>query len=170
VVSFRPGWWQGFGRGAYLGAFAAAPLGLAGAVLCLVGAPLCASTPVWLAGVAPLLLGPAAGGLVGAAFGRDAGADIDDRGIHPVPAAGDRYASWHRIEDVRTERVGGRTWITVCFDTGQVARLGAPYDGRLLGRDREFERKLFLLRNLWENHRSYTRTHVRRREATPPAG
>ena len=32
-----------------------------------------------------------------------------------------------------------------------------PYDGRWLAADPEFERKLFMLRNLWETHRTFAR-------------
>jgi hypothetical protein len=169
VVSFRPGWWQAFGRGAYLGGLVGVPTAAIAALLCLVNAPTFAGTPIWLAGAVPLLLGPVTGGLAGVVFGREAGADIDDRGIHPVPAVGGAFAAWHHIEDVRVERVGGRTRIAVCFDSGEVARLGAPYDGRLLARDRQFERKLFMLRSLWENHRSFPRSRPRHREP-PPKG
>jgi hypothetical protein len=71
----------------------------------------------------------------------------------PRTAGGD--APWHRIEDLRAERRGGRTHVAVYLDSGQVLRLLAPYDGGLAARDPQFERKLFMLRHLWETHRSF---------------
>ena len=88
------------------------------------------------------------------------GTNIDDRGIHPVPAPSAVDAPWHRVADLRPERRGGRTRVAVYLDSGEIALLTAPYDGRLLGRDREFERKLIMLRHLWDTHR----------RAAPPAG
>jgi hypothetical protein len=37
--------------------------------------------------------------------------------------------------------------------------LRAPYHGRLLASDPGFERKLFMLRNLWETHRTFAIEH-----------
>jgi hypothetical protein len=97
------------------------------------------------------------GGLVALVFGRQGGADIDDLGIYPVPAAaaGGGFTSWRRVNDLRCERRRGRTQVVVYLDSGQIAWLRAPYHGRLLASDREFERKLFMLRNLWETHRTF---------------
>jgi hypothetical protein len=47
----------------------------------------------------------------------------------------------------------------VYLDTGQTAWLRAPYHGRLLASDPGFERKLFMLRNLWETHRTFAIEH-----------
>jgi hypothetical protein len=60
---------------------------------------------------------------------------------------------WRRVEDLRTERRGGRIRISVYLAGGHALRLPAPYDGRLLSADPQFERKLFMLRHLWETHR-----------------
>jgi hypothetical protein len=60
---------------------------------------------------------------------------------------------------VRAERRGGRAHVAVYLDSGQIVRLLAPYDGGLVARDREFERKLFMLRHLWETHRSFVLPH-----------
>ena len=53
----------------------------------------------------------------------------------------------------------GRTQVVVYLDTGQTAWLRAPYHGRLLASDPGFERKLFMLRNLWETHRTFAIEH-----------
>jgi hypothetical protein len=178
VVSFRPTPAQAAGRGAYLGGV----VGLAGAPLLLaVGTALRAGLvrdpadrPAWLAaGSIPLavpvlvallvLFGLAAGALTAVVFGRSGGADIDDLGIRPVPAmaavplVAGGFASWQRVRDLRCQRRGGRTRVVVYLDSGQTAWLRAPYHGRWLAADPEFERKLFMLRNLWEIHRSFAR-------------
>jgi hypothetical protein len=109
----------------------------------------------WLAGV-PVLCGMIVGGLVALLFGRQGGADIDDLGIHPVRAPGPHgFTSWRRVNDLRCERRRGRTQVVVYLDSGQTASLRAPYHGRLLASDPAFERKLFMLRNLWETHRTF---------------
>ena len=161
MVRFRPTRTQAVGRGVFVGLLA----GAVGAVLILVA--LAAGLdrlvlPGWLAVVTPLLVGAVAGGLLAMALGRDEGADVDDLGIQPVPAD-DRAGSWPgpASQDLRAERRGGRTQVAVYLDTGQVSRLRAPYDGRLLAADPEFERKLFMLRNLWETHRTFAVNHRR---------
>jgi hypothetical protein len=111
--------------------------------------------PRWLAVAAPLAAGSVAGGALAVLFGRDEGADVDDVGIHTVPRTAGGDAPWHRIEDLRAERRGGRTHVAVYLDSGQILRLLAPYDGGIAARDPQFERKLFMLRHLWETHRSF---------------
>lgn len=174
MVSFRPTPAQAAGRGAYLGGV----VGLAGAPLLLAAVTAVqaglVTDPAWPgAGSTPLavpvlvallvLFGSAVGALTAVVFGRSGGADIDDLGIRPVPAmaavpllAGG-FASWQRVRDLRCQRRGGRTRVVVYLDSGQTAWLRAPYHGRWLAADPEFERKLFMLRNLWEIHRSFAR-------------
>jgi hypothetical protein len=160
MVRFRPTRTQAVGRGVFVGLLA----GAAGAVLMLVA--LAAGLdrpvlPVWLAVAAPLLVGAVAGGLLAMALGRDEGADVNDLGIQPVPADTGRFVAWASVQDLRVERRDGRAQVAVYLDTGQVSRLRAPYDGRLLAADPEFERKLFMLRNLWETHRTFAVNHRR---------
>jgi len=160
MVSFRPTPAQALGRGAFLG-------GVAGLALCLLTLMAWAvrgeDVPGWFAGVT-VLTGIAGGGLVALIFGRQDGADIDDLGIHPVrpgppgPHDGD-FTSWRRVNDLRCERRRGRTQVVVYLDSGQTAWLRAPYHGRLLASDPGFERKLFMLRNLWETHRTFAIEH-----------
>jgi hypothetical protein len=155
VVSFRPTPAQALGRGAYIGVLVGAGGLLAMAILAWAGVIAQFEVPAWMAVAAPLLLCPVVGASFGLIFGRDEGADIDDIGIHPVPRTAGGDAPWQRIEDLRAERRGKRTHVAVYLDSGQIVRLLAPYDGGMVARDREFERKLFMLRHLWETHRSF---------------
>jgi hypothetical protein len=160
MVSFRPTPAQALGRGAFVG-------GVVGLGLCVLTIVAWAArgedVQGWLAGV-PVFSGVTAGGLVALIFGRQDGADIDDHGIHPVrpgpPGPHDgAFTSWRRVNDLRCERRRGRTQVVVYLDTGQTAWLRAPYHGRLLASDPGFERKLFMLRNLWETHRTFAIEH-----------
>jgi hypothetical protein len=156
VVSFRPTVSQAFGRGTFLGG----ALGLGACALSLLAWAMRGDgSRSWLAGVL-LLCGVIGGGLTAVMFGRQGGADIDDLGIHPVPSGqpgpqDTGFTSWRRVNDLRCERRRGRTQVVVYLDSGQSASLRAPYHGRLLASDPEFERKLFMLRNLWETHRTF---------------
>ncbi|GAA1794937.1 hypothetical protein GCM10009682_15840 [Luedemannella flava] len=105
-------------------------------------------------GLALVAAGAAVGALCGLALGRSVGVDVDDVGIHPVPRRAGELLPWRRVADVRTERRGARIVIAVDV-AGVTTRLRAPYDGWFLARDPEFEEKLFMLRNLWETHRSF---------------
>jgi hypothetical protein len=157
VVTFRPTPVQALARGLYVGGV----LGLAvGTVAAAVGLSSPLAVPAWVLGVTPLLVITAVGAIAGVAYGRQDGTDADDWGIHSGSAVG-----WQEIEDLRTERSGGRITVAMLLDSGAIARLRAPYDGRFLAGDREFERKLFMLRNLWETHRSFALTngYARRR-------
>jgi hypothetical protein len=156
VVRFRPTATQVLGRGAYVGGVVG--VGLLGglALLDAVGVlTLAELTAPWLALAAPLAVGPVVGATLAVLFGRDVGADVDDFGIHTVPRTAGGDAPWHRIGDLRAERHGGRTHVAVYLDSGQILRLPAPYDGGIASRDPQFERKLFMLRHLWETHRSF---------------
>jgi hypothetical protein len=166
-MGFRPTIRQAVGRAACLGAVAGAVVTVvAGAASLAVGAAGADGGPAaaaWMGVLAPFALGPATGALAGVALGRGDGVAIDDEGIRLAPERPLEHAAWREIADLRAERRRGRTYITVYFAGGGVTRLGAPYDGRLLARDPAFERKLFMLRNLWETHRSYALGNVRPR-------
>jgi hypothetical protein len=159
VVRFRPTAAQALGRGAYLGSLGGLVGALAALLAAWAGLTDRLDAPAWSVAVAALLLGVAAGALSGLVFGRDAGADVDDNGIHPLPPAGGGHTPWQRITDLRAERHGWRTHVAVHLDSGQIVRLVAPYDGPMAARDPEFERKLFMLRHLWETHRSFVLPH-----------
>lgn len=117
----------------------------------LAGTGLRHSVPLvaWLVLAVPVPLG----GLTGLALGRRVGADLDAAGVWAVPAALGASAPWRRVADIHVERRGGRTVVAFALDDGSMLRLRAPYDGPLLGRDPEFERKQFRIRHLWEAHR-----------------
>jgi len=111
-------------------------------------------------GVAAALVVPAtAGVVVGAAAGLvrgpRVGVDADDVGLRLRPPAPPGFIGWTEVADIRAERRGARTVIAVYLDSGLVSPLRAPYHGRWLSADPQFERKLFALRNLWETHRSW---------------
>lgn len=158
MLSLRPTAVQAAGRGVYHGALA----GSAGSLIIFLVVVIIAHEPGLIALVAvfaPVLIGGWVGAGLGLWFGRYEGADIDDLGIRFVPDMAPAYAAWPDVEDVRVERHGGRLHVAVYHDDGWSVRLRAPYDGRLLAADPEFERKLFLLRHLWETHR-----HARHRD------
>jgi hypothetical protein len=167
-VSFRPTCLQALGRGGYLG-------GLVGLVCTVVVAALMVTGVTRRLGVPaellpslpliPLVLAVFLGGLLGAVFCRQDGADIDDVGIRSVPRRRGGHTSWQRIEDLRAERLGGRTRVAVYLDSGRIGWLRAPYSGRLLASDPEFERKLFMLRNVLATHRSFTLTDQQSRDS-----
>lgn len=151
VVSFRPTAAQALAHGLLV---AGAPGLIVGATLAAIAWSGRLDLPPWLLGLTTLVVITAVGAVAGAACGRQGATDADDWGIRSGSAVG-----WQEIEDLRTERSGGRIRVAMLLDTGTIARLRAPYDGRLLAGDRQFERKLFMLRNLWETHRSFALTN-----------
>jgi hypothetical protein len=156
MVSLRPTPTQAIAHGSFLGAMVGVGVGFIGFLFDLA---MDTAAPGWLLLIMPAAAGLTAGGAFGLVKGRAGGADVDDFGLRPVPYGHPGNISWQRIIDVRTERRGARIHIAVYLDDGQYAVLTAPYDGRLLGADPEFERKLFLVRHLWETHRTYGRRH-----------
>jgi hypothetical protein len=153
VLRLRPTGRQAAARGAWRG-------GLVGAVLLaalLIG--YAAGVRDWVGwGKAEwatvVVVGAALGAVIGAARGRSRGVDADELGLHPVPRRPGELVPWQRVAEVRAERRGWRTVVVV--DTiVETTRLRAPYDGWLMAGDPGFEEKLFMLRNMWETHRSY---------------
>jgi hypothetical protein len=147
AARFRPTWRQALGRGAYLGAV----VSLAGLGTGLI-AVLAAGPPRswWWSVLAfgPLLLGAAAGLLLG----RRLGVEIDAGGIRTVAP----FASgvpWSAVVDMRAERRGARTVVSVYLDTGASVQLRAPYSGGLFAADPRFELKVFALSHLWRSYR-----------------
>ena len=152
MVSLRPTVAQALGRGGYIGVL----VGLAGTAIAVLVWWLSAGllgAASWAAVLVPPILGGTTGAVLCLAFGRGEGADVDDVGVRPVPDLTIGRVPWRRIEDLRTERRGGRIRVAVYLAGGGALRLPAPYDGRLLGADPQFEHKLFMLRHLWETHR-----------------
>jgi hypothetical protein len=160
LVTFRPTWRQALSAGLRAGgvgafglaflaaaATAAPPLAqrIAGTGLGIAPLP----PLVWIAVLLPLPLG-VLGGLL---LGRQIGVRLDAVGVHPLSLAPQSNAAWARVVDVRTERRRRRTVVVLYLRDGAMVRLRTPYDGGLLGRDPQFERKLFMIRHLWETHR-----------------
>jgi hypothetical protein len=147
-ATFRPTWQQAAGRGVYLGAFVAV-------------AGVTASLLVTAAGVTPaawvwvlLAFGPpAVGAEVGLVAGRCTGTQICASGIRTRSLFVDGLAPWSRVVDLREERRGGRTVVSVYLDSGASVQLTAPYSGELFAADPQFESKMFALSHLSRSHR-----------------
>jgi hypothetical protein len=155
TVRLRPTLGQGFGRGLSFGVALGGGLAVIMLIATFAGLASAVGVPGWLIVLVPVVVGLMVGGVFGAVLGRGEGADVDNCGILRVPGPPGTVLRWENIEDLRTERVGGRTHITVCLDTGAMIRIAAPYDGRLLAADPGFERKLFMVRTLWETNRGF---------------
>jgi hypothetical protein len=142
AARFRPTWQQALGRGLYLGAL--------GAVLLLAAALLFGVAWLWpLCTFGP----PVAGALTGALLRRRVGTEISAAGIRTVTPFGAGTQPWSRVVDLRAERRGARTVVSVYLDSGASVQLRAPYSGELFAADPQFEQKVFALSHLWRSHR-----------------
>jgi hypothetical protein len=141
---FRPTWQQALGRGLYLGVLGSV-LGLTAAV----PAAIFAEPPghLWLL---LLFVPPAAGALGGVLLGRRTGTEISARGIRTATRA---VEPWSRVVDMRAERRGARTVVSVYLESGKHLQLAAPYSGEWFAADPQFELKVFALSHLWRSHR-----------------
>ncbi|MGX6602498.1 hypothetical protein ACWKSP_10240 [Micromonosporaceae bacterium Da 78-11] len=147
-ATFRPTWQQAVGRGLYLGALAA----LVGITTGLMAAVTGAALPGWAWPV--VALGPVAlGAAISIPVGRRTGTQICDGGIRTLSFFDDELAPWSRVVDLRAERRGGRTVVSVYLDSGGSVQLDAPYSGGLFAADPQFEQKMFSLSHLWRSHR-----------------
>jgi hypothetical protein len=153
-ATFRPTRQQALARGLYLGAL----IGFVGVVsLALVTAVAVTWTevtapPSWVWGL--LAAGPPlAGALLGPLAGRRTGTEICAGGIRIQSIFADGIAPWNRVVDVRAERRGARTVVSVYLDSGTSVQLQAPYSGELFAADPQFESKMFALSHLWRSHR-----------------
>ena len=145
---FRPTWQQALGRGLYLGALIS--------VICTSAAVLAAAAGRGLSSWAWLLLAvgpPVLGALGGVLLRRRLGTEIDAAGIRTVTPFGRGAEPWSRVVDLRAERRGSRTVVSVYLDTGASVQLAAPYSGELFAADPQFELKVFALSHLWRSHR-----------------
>lgn len=140
LASFRPSWPQALAGGLHLGV---------GCTLALVATTVVGTLLAWPALLVPLPLGM----VCGAMRRRRLGTWLDAAGLRTVAAGRHQVAPWWAVTDIRTERRRRLTSVVVYLDGGGTIRLPAPYDGRLLARDRGFERKLFLICHIWETHR-----------------
>ena len=145
---FRPTGRQALARGLYLGLLVSAGTVPAALVARLTGT----LTPWWF-WIALLVAVPVAGASVGLTVGRRVGADVDAGGIRTVSGFTRVVQPWNRVVDLRAERRGARTVVSVYLDSGASVQLRAPYDGGLFAADPQFEFKVFALANLWRSHR-----------------
>jgi hypothetical protein len=148
AARFNPTWQQAFGRGLYRGVLVSV---LAFTLTVLTWATSGAPPHWWwtLLVLAPPLTG-ALGGLV---LGRRLGTEIDAGGIHMVTPFAQGVEPWSRVVDLRAERRGARTVVSVYLESGASVQLRAPYSGELFAADPQFESKVFALSHLWRSHR-----------------
>ena len=108
--------------------------------------------PAW---IWPLLAfgPPLAGAPVGVLLRRRLGTEVDAGGIHTVTPFGEGVEPWSRVVDLRAERRGARTVVSVYLESGASVQLRAPYSGGLFAADPRFELKVFALSHLWRSHR-----------------
>ena len=154
---------QAFGQGLRLGVL----IGAACAGLILAGL-----ADRWLGGIrgprdsgwwmAAAFVGPVAlVTVVYSLLGVRVGVDVDHLGLHPVPPWSRSFGPWSDVIDLRAERRRQRTVVAAYLASGRVLRLRAPYDGPLLDHDPDFERKFFMLQNVWETHRNWRNRAIR---------
>jgi hypothetical protein len=94
---------------------------------------------------------PVTGLLAGGLLRRRIGTEINARGIRTAATCG--VQPWSRVVDLRAERRGARTVVSVYLDSGGSVQLAAPYSGELFAADPQFEMKVFALSHLWRSHR-----------------
>ncbi|AGL20167.1 PH domain-containing protein [Actinoplanes sp. N902-109] len=142
AARFQPTWRQALGRGLFLGAL--------GAVVLVALALIFGAAWVWpLCAVGPLL----AGALTEAVLRRCTGTEISAAGIRTVTPFRAGTQPWSHVVDLRAERRGARTVVSVYLDSGASVQLRAPYSGELFAADPQFEQKVFRLAHLWRSHR-----------------
>jgi hypothetical protein len=160
LVRFRPTARQAIGHGLYVGLVGALLVTVAvSAVLRIVATILHADSggsyrPMAFAAMATLGVPPLSGALVGLFWGRRIGTQVDEFGVRSTSA--ELPQPWQEVIDFRTERRGGRIQVMTYLYNGTVLPLPAPYDGRLLAHDPDFEHKYLLLRQYWEGHRRWS--------------
>lgn len=144
---FRPTWRQSVARGLYLGVLTSVVALPVAAVLLL-----SVALPAW--SWAPVAVGPpVAGALAGLLWGRRAGTVIDAGGIRTESPFAGGTEPWSQVVDLRAERRGGRTVVSVYLVSGASVQLRAPYTGEFFAADPKFELKVGALSQLWRSHR-----------------
>ncbi|GAB1642341.1 hypothetical protein [Krasilnikovia sp. MM14-A1259] len=151
---FRPTWQQALGHGLYVGGLISV-VGVGGALIAAVVAVHWAVVPappdwVWLllAAGPPMFAGP-----IGLLLGRRQSVVVDAAGIRTVAPFTHAVEPWNTVVDLRAERRGGRTVVSVYLDTGASVQLRAPYSGGMFAADPQFELKVGALSHLWRSHR-----------------
>lgn len=150
LASYRPTVRQLLGRTVLTGAVISAATAVALVLVALWGS----RSPLVYLVFLPLLA--SAGFVVLSEVFRHGGVDATEQGLTRITyrATAVRFVPWHQVLDIRTERRGWHTVVVIGQVSGSQWRLPAPYDGRWLFRDPEFEPKVFNLRNLWETYRT----------------
>ncbi|MEJ3743624.1 hypothetical protein WEI85_10075 [Actinomycetes bacterium KLBMP 9797] len=139
LAVFRPTWRQAIGRGLYAA-------GVIAAVTFLMALALPAAYRLVVV-LVPTVVAAAGGALLT----RRARVVADEHGLR---AGG--VVSWKRVVGIQAERRRRRTVVVVSLDPAGTVPLPAPYDGVWLAHDPLFERRLFMLRHLWETHRDWS--------------
>ena len=154
ATRFSPTWQQSLARGMYLGVLGAVVGVSAGLIAVMVAAVWAgvAPPPAWVWAV-PAFGPPLAGALAGVLLRPRMGIEIDAGGIRTVTPFGAGVEPWSRVVDLRAERRGARTVVSVYLDSGASVQLQAPYTGELFAADPQFELKVFALSHLWRSHR-----------------
>jgi hypothetical protein len=151
---FSPTWQQAVSRGLYLGVLVSVAA-ICGGIFAVMAAAALLDTnvpPSWLWPV--LAFGPPAlGAGAGVLLCRRLGVEIDARGIRTVTPFRRGMQPWNKVVDMRAERRGARTVVSVYLVSGASVQLRAPYSGELFAADPRFELKVFALSHLWRNHR-----------------
>jgi hypothetical protein len=154
ATRFSPTRQQSLARGLYLGVLGAVVGVSAGLIATMVAAVWAGIVPppswVW----AVLAFGPPlAGAVAGVLLQPRLGTEVDAGGIRTVTPFGAGVEPWSRVVDLRAERRGARTVVSVYLDSGASVQLQAPYSGELFAADPQFELKVFALSHLWRSHR-----------------
>jgi hypothetical protein len=79
---------------------------------------------------------------------------VDGVGLHPGLAGGRSrsFAAWRSVVDIRRERRATRTILAIYLESGAIWRLQVPYSGIALARDPDFDQKVDLIRQRWQEH------------------
>ncbi len=148
AARFNPTWLQALGGGLYRGARGS----VLGTTLTILTSAVIGPPPLWWWAFA-LLAPPVAAGLAGLLLGRRQGTEIGTDGIRTVSTFAQGVEPWSSVVDLRAERRGNRTVVSVYLDSGASVQLRAPYSGELFAADPQFEMKVFALSHLWRSHR-----------------
>jgi hypothetical protein len=148
AARFNPTWQQALGRGLYRGVLGSVLV----TMLTILAWAAKGAPPLWWWALV-LVLPPAAGGLAGLFLGLRSGTEIGSEGIRTVTPFAQGVEPWSSVVDLRAERRGPRTVVSVYLDSGASLQLRAPYSGELFAADPQFEMKVFALSHLWRSHR-----------------
>jgi hypothetical protein len=154
AARFSPTWQQALARGVYLGVLVSVVTVSAGLLAAMVArsstAAVAPSAWLWVV----LVFGPPlTGALLGVLLRPRVSTEISAGGIRTVTPFGAGVQPWSRVVDLRAERRGARTVVSVYLESGASVQLQAPYSGELFAADPQFELKVFALSHLWRSHR-----------------